>query len=146
MCVHCITVIPTCSCVHASELGRSRSPLLSSISFSSRSLAHIAQMASSADAQTAHPSEQQRIANKVRFETELEVRGRFISFSGGTRPGNERGTLMPLTGRAQFVSCLANPFYLQCAFSESRAIVAGPLPLREAKWASLGPSRIRPEP
>uniref|UniRef100_A0A0K3C4K3 Mediator of RNA polymerase II transcription subunit 31 n=1 Tax=Rhodotorula toruloides TaxID=5286 RepID=A0A0K3C4K3_RHOTO len=41
-------------------------------------------MTSPAPAQAAHPTDQQRLANKIRFETELE-----------------------------FVSCLANPFYLQ---------------------------------
>lgn len=47
-------------------------------------------MASPAPAPAAQPPDPQRLANKIRFETELEVRDRFISLGGENTSRGER--------------------------------------------------------
>lgn len=56
------------------------------------------------------PTEQQREANQVRFETELEVSSLLSLFLLALQ------LITDILGVVvhQFIQCLANPFYLQC--------------------------------
>ena len=56
------------------------------------------------------PSDTDRERNRVRFETELEV-----SLGAGSTSTNGSYELTLAAFVSQFVQCLANPYYLQCA-------------------------------